>query len=460
MDNGQLTIDTAKPKGLEHLGNGIHMSTITGGVYETTRKETEPGAERFNGQTTKNVPWVYWGSDDNYPQRLIDAVKSDPVATLIGKKIAFLFGRGLMFYKKTVDDKGNEKISIVPDEQVPVEIKDFFRKNQFKRFMYGVLTDFVWWCSVPVQYITTNGGQIDTVKWQRRKNVRPEWRNPETGEIDNYYLSGFFGNGSSINENVVKVPAFKLDQNQSGIYIHDLPSVDKDYSPDADWHGITRWLNIAAKIPRWILANIDNSLNFKYHVKIPLDYILKRVPEENYKTKEEREQAIQAFESALYKKIDDYLAGEKNVHKAFYSKVAVDDLGKPLPGWEIIPIENNIQHEAWLRAYGTAAMAMISGIGLAPSIAGSILPNGLGSGSGSDLREQFNFFMQVMTSIPREICLEPWEFIKHRNGWPEDLHLGFRDVVLQSTDQNKSGFAKQNEDAPTTDAGDNNKIQP
>jgi hypothetical protein len=454
--------ETPPKKGIEFLGNGIHMSTLTGGVYETTRKETEPGAEVF--QKTSSEPWVRWGTDDNYPQRLIDVVKSDPIATLIGKKIAFLFGRGLMFYKKEVvkdgPGKGTEKIIIVPDEEVPQEVKDFFRINDFKRFMYGVLTDFVWWCSVPVQYVDTQGGKIVGIKWQRRKNVRPEWRNETTGEIENYYLSGFFGNGANINLNVARIPAFKKFGNGSGLYIHDLPSVDKDYSPDADWHGITRWLNIASKIPRWILANIDNSLNFKYHVKIPLDYILKRVPEEAYKTRAEWEKAIQEFETALYKKIDDYLAGEKNVHKAFYSKVAVDDAGKPLPGWEIIPIENSIQHEAWLKAYGTAAMAMISGIGLAPSIAGSILPNGLGSGSGSDLREQFNFFMQVMTSIPREICLEPWEIIKFRNGWPEWLHLGFRDVVLQSTDQNKSGFTKQNEDAPTTDAGDNNKTQP
>ena len=96
-------------------------------------------------------------------------------------------------------------------------------------------------------------------------------------------------------------------------------------------------------------------------------------------------------------------------------------------------------------------MAMISGIGLSPSIAGSILPNGLGQGSGSDLREQFNFYIQVMTSIPREMTLEPWEFIKHRNGWPEDLHLGYRDVILQSTDQNKSGYTKQQEQSPTSD---------
>lgn len=437
-------------KTLSPAGNGIYISTLTGGVYETTRTVVEPGADRANGRVTTQK-WVQWGVDDNYPQRLIDAVKSDPVASLIDKKIAFHWGRGLMFYKKDVDANGNEKISVVPDKQVPQEIKDFMRATDFKRQMWGFISDFEWWRSFAVQYITGGDGRIVDIKWQKRKNVRTEWKNDETGKIDNYYLSAYFGNGATVNSNVVPVPAFDKNGNGSGIYIHDLPSIDKDYNPDAAWHGITRWLNIAAKIPRWILANIDNSINFKYHIKIPQAYIEKMVPEEKYKNHQEWLEAVQKFESDLYKKMDSYLAGEKNVHKAFYSKVAVDDMGKPLPGWEIIPIENKIEHEAWLRAYGTAAMAMISGIGLAPSIAGSILPNGLGAGSGSDLREQFNFYIQVMTSIPREVTLEPWEIIKYRNKWPEDLHLGFRDVVLQSVDQNKSGFTKQNEQAPTSD---------
>lgn len=454
-----MSTETAIPKkskAIEMLGNGMHISASTGGVYETTKKEVEPDADASAFGSSTGKKWVRWGSDNNYPQRIIDAVKSDPVAALIAKKIAFHYGRGLMFYKKEIDEKGNEKIKIVPDADVPAEIKEFFRVNKFKRFMYGMAIDYNWFYSVPAQYITSNDGKIIQVKWQKRKNVRSGWPDEKTGEVKFYYLSGMWPNPQE--NQVAEVPAFDPEGKSSGIYIHDLPSVDKEHNPDADWHGITRWLNIAAKIPRWILANIDNSLNFKYHVKIPLDYFLQRCPVEAYKTDQERQAAIQKLESETYQRIDDYLAGEKNVHKAFYSKVAVDEQSKPLPGWEIVPIENNIQHEAWLRAYGTAAMAMISGIGLAPSIAGSILPNGLGSGSGSDLREQFNFYMQVMTSIPREITLEPWEIIKHRNGWPEDLHLGFRDVVLQSTDQNKGGFEKQNEESPTSDKTDDLKV--
>lgn len=432
---------------LKGIEPGIHFSASTGGIYETAKYDVEPDTRN---QSTQVKPYARWGKDNNYPQRLIDAVKSDPVAALLEKKAAFHYGRGLMFYNKTIDDKGNEQISMVDEINLPQEIKDFMRVNDFKKFMQGIIADFEWWHSYAVQYVSNNAGQIIEIKWTRMKDVRPEQRDASTGEIKNYYLSGYWPNPQENQYRIV--PAFDKFGKNSGLYMHSQISIDKDYFSDPAWHGITRWLYIASKIPRWILANIDNSMNIKYHVEIPFKYFLDRNPQERYKTDAEWKFAIQTDQEEVFTRMDDYLAGEQNVHKAFYSFINIMEDGKEAPGWKLTVLDNKIQDEAWLRAYGTAAIAMISGIGLSPSIAGSILPNGLGAGSGSDLREQFNFYIQVMTTIPREVTLEPWEIIKHRNGWPEELHLGYRDIVFQSLDQNKSGFAQQNEQAPTNDS--------
>jgi hypothetical protein len=460
MQQLPLNIPSAKSKDqLMRIENGVHISA-SGGIYETTKKEVEPDSYNLSGSRASNYPWAKWGSKDDYPQRLIDAVSADPAATLLEKRAALHWGAGMMFYNKKVDEKGNERIEIVPDEKVPQEILDFMWLNDWPNFQQGIINDFEWWHQFAVQYITNYQGKVLEVKWQRRKDVRSELRNVDTGKIDNYYLSGRFGMGNMSISEAAKVPSFNKFAPNTGLYMHRLVSIDKDYNPQPAWHGITRWLNIAAKIPRWILANIDNSINIKYHVKIPMEYFLKRHPAEAYKTGEERNAAIQKDEAELYQKIDSYLAGEENVNKAFYSKVAVGEDGKALPGWEIIPLDNKINHDAWLQAYGTASMAITSGMALSPSISGQILPNGLGSGSGSDLREQFNFYMQVMTAMPRQTTLEPWEMIKRLNGWPKELHLGYKDVILQSTDQSKGGFAKQNEQAPTNDSQQNNKTQP
>ncbi len=433
---------------LQLIAPNIHMSTITGGVYETSKLEVEPDAKSQPATSVK--PYAKWGKDNNYPQRLIDAVKSDPIAALLEKKAAFHYGRGLFFYKKDVDEKGNERITVVPEKELPQVIKDLMRENEFKKFMQGVITDYEWWHSFGVQYVSDGTGKILQVKWQRMKDIRPEKRNLNSGEVKNYYLSGYWPTPNESEYAVV--PAFDKTGTNSGLYVHSAISIDKDYFSDPAWHGITKWLYVASKIPRWILANIDNSMNLKYHVQIPFKYFQDRNPVERFKTDAEWKAAIQADIEATFRRMDEYLAGEQNVHKAFYSFISLLEDGKPAPGWEITVLDNKIQDEAWLKAYGTASMAMISGIGLSPSIAGSILPNGLGSGSGSDLREQFNYYIQVMTTMPREVTLEPWEIIKYRNKWPEEIHLGYRDVVFQSLDQNKSGFAVQNEQSPTNNS--------
>lgn len=452
-----MAAENKKDFELMRIEANVAFSGRTGTIYETTKAEVEPDAASQSG-TASGKPWARWGTDNNYPQRLIDAVMSDPSATLVDKRRAMHWGRGLMFHKRRIE-KGKEIIDPIADEFPNAEIEDFFYLNDIENFQQGCIGDFEWWNCYPVQYVSNNLGKILTVTWTRQKDVRPEMRNPKTGRIENYYLSGHWPTPQE--GYYTKVPAFdRTNPTSSGLYKHQLVSIDKDYNPQPAWHAITRWLYIASKIPRWILANIDNSINLKYHIKIPLEYFLKRHPVENYKTAAERNQAIQDDEAKLFKSMDDFLAGEKNAQKNFYSKVAIDDSGKPLPGWEILAIPNELKDEAWLNAYQVAEMAIVSGNGMSPSLGGITLPNGLGSGSGSDLREQFNFYMQVMTAQPRQTTLEWYKIVKRRNGWPKDIHLGYRDVILQSTDQAKSGFVKQNEDAPTSDGGDNNKTQP
>lgn len=431
---------------MRDLGGGFYVSE-TGGMYETTKEAIEPDAGKRNVSVK---PWARWGSDNDYPQKLINTVMADPAATEIETLQALHYGLGYFFYKKEVDEKGNERIVYVPNDQIPAEIEDFLWRNDWDNFIQGIIGDYEWWHAFYVQYVRDGAGKITMVKWHRMKDCRPELRDRATGKIKNVYVSGMWPNPTEGEYAVIPTFDPRDETSAFGMFKHQLVSIDKDYFPQPGWHGISRWLHLAGKIPRWILANIDNSINLKYHVEIPLDYFLQRCPPEAYKSDPERQQAIAQLEQDTYQKIDGYLAGEKNVHKAFYSKISVDDSGKPLPGWKINVLDNKVQDEAWLRAYGTASMAITGGFGLSPSISGKVLPNGLGSGSGSDLREQFNFQMQVKTARPRKVTLEPWEFIKRINKWPKDLHMGYRNVILESTDKNPTGFTKQKEESPTS----------
>src|SRR5690349_423053 len=121
-------------KDIKHIG-GFHVSSTTGVLYETSKSEVEPDA---GVNTYSSKAWARWGSDNNYPQRLIDAVMADPHASLLERRRAMHWGRGLMFFKKKVDEKGNEQIEIVPEDKVPTEIQDFFFLNDMPNFFQGI----------------------------------------------------------------------------------------------------------------------------------------------------------------------------------------------------------------------------------------------------------------------------------------------------------------------------------
>jgi hypothetical protein len=74
----------------------------------------------------------------------------------------------------------------------------------------------------------------------------------------------------------------------------------------------------------------------------------------------------------------------------------------------------------------------------------------MGAGSGSNIRESFNYYMQLHVVIPRQTTLEALNLVKKINGWPADVHFGFRNIVFQSVNENKSGYAVENESNPTS----------
>ncbi len=438
---------------LVQIENGIHFAAASGSILETTKYQIEPDTNPIMMASLSSKPWAIWGQTNDYPQRIIDENSEETASAgaLRFKRFAH-YGKGLMFYREDLD--ANNQILIKPllKKDIPKEIKKFWFDNDIENFQQGIIGDFEWWNFLHAQYIPNlERNKIVGINWVRTRDIRPKKRSTSTGKIDSYYLSHNWPLPKD--GEFVDIPAFdKRDpfKHPNAIYRHALVSIDKDYFPTPEWHSNIAWLNLAKRIPVWILANIENAVNLKYHIKIPQSYFEKLYPRDRFDSDEAWMKAMNDAEVLIKKKIDELLSGEKNVSKIFYSKIAIDENGTPLPGWEIIELKNDIKDGAWLQGYGTAAAAICTAHGVPPSLAGLILANGLGTGSASDVREQFNYYMQLHTVIPRQTTLEWFEFVKMFNKWPEDIHLGYREVILQSLDQNKSGFSVQNEQSPTS----------
>jgi hypothetical protein len=434
------------------IKQGVSFGISSGTVMEVTKAAVEP--DSINKALANVLPYAIWGKNNNYPQELIDDNKGEVASVgALRFKINAHFGKGLFFYRVQVDDKGFENRIPIPFENLPPAIKEFWWMNDMNNFFQGIIKDFEWFNHYNAQYIPNKAkNAIVNVKWQRAVNTRIGKRDTKTGEIKKFYLSSKWPNPTK--DEYAEVPAFNpYDpfKHPNAIYQHKLVSIDRDYYPDAEWHSNKRWLTLAKKIPHWINANIDNSANIKYHVEIPEQYFIDLYPDSNYNSKEETIAARKTAEAALKAEIDTCLTGVDNPSKIFYTKFAVDpNTGTVIPGWKITELKGEMKDGAWLNAYSTAAAAITTGHGSRPSLTGMVLSNNLNVGSGSDTREQFNFYMQLNTVIPRQTTLEVWDFLKRFNRWPEDIHLGYKDIILQTVDQNKSGYLVERESSPTS----------
>ena len=435
---------------IKDIAPGVSIGMTSGTVMEIIKSETEPDALLENQVSTK--PYAIWGKDNNYPQRVIDSnmQQETSAGALMFKSIAH-FGRGLYFYYSDVDDNGNEKQRMVKFTSLPLEIQEFYRVNNLNNFIQGIIQDFEWWNFFYVQYIPNKAkNKIVQLNWIRTRDVRTAKRDPKNGKIPAYHISD---NWKLQNPVINSVPVF--DENEpfrypNAVMKHQLVSIDKDYYPTAYWQSNFRWIEVARRIPRWILANITNSVNIKYHVEIPERYFLDLYPDKNYNSAQEALTARKTAEENLKREIDACLAGEENAMKIFYTKFAVDMNGNVIPGWKITPIGNDLKDAAWLSAYATGAAAICTAHGVDPGLTGIVSPSALNVGSGSDLREKFNFYMQLRTVIPRQTTLEWWEIVKRVNGWDPDLHLGYRNILLDTLNTAKGGFQVENESNPTS----------
>lgn len=427
---------------------------------DISRKGQEPDAKPYKSGQKGDNKWAVWGKNNKYPHELVDLNMADTTSSACLKfKIAAHYGHGLYIYKKEITADGKEK-KVPLDLNAFPEIKDFFLRNDIENIQQAIITDYEWWNWYVMEMIPgSNDGNKKIAQVNRIPvvNTRLGVQNKENGRIEKVYISGEFGGAKeptkAANISVVdKRDLYAEDSNFNDkfAFIGKLISVDRQYYPLPSWHSVNKFLNLSLEISDWILSNINNSMNVKYHVRYPKEYFNELCPINAYKTQELRVEAIKTEKSDLFGKLDEVLSGTANVGKYFHSAFDVySNNGQPL-GFEILPIKNETNHEAYLPAFDTSAAAIANAHNAPLQLVGISLSKGMGSGSGSDIREQFNFYMQMHVEIPRETTLEWLYAVKKINGWPEEVEFGYRNIILQSMNENKSGYAVENEANPTT----------
>jgi hypothetical protein len=456
MDKGKIDIDQVKKT---HIERAQVVASMAGPKQlNIDRRSQEPDAKPYNAGKTTNLPYAKWGADNKYPQQVVNLnVQDTTSAACLNFKIKAHYGKGIFLYKNEVDEYGHEQKVPLNLSDYP-EIEEFFILSEIENHQQSIISDFEWWNWYVTEFIfSENRKKVLYANRIPAINCRLQLHN-DRGISQKIYVSGEFNGDKQPMEpesiDLISLKSWMIDKKRpaKAVFVAKQTSVDRQYYPLPMWHSNNKFLNLSLEISDWILSNINNSINVKYHIQYPQGYFEAICPRTAYETDADQLAAIKSEKQKLFSEIDECLSGTSNVGKYIHTWTRKDPLDPSKDvEFKITPIKNETNHEAYLPAFDTSAAAIANAHNAPLDLVGLSLSKGMGSGSGSNIRESFNFYMQLHTEVPRQTTLEWLYLVKKINDWPKDVHFGYRNIVFQSVNENKAGYAVENEANPTSD---------
>ena len=438
---GKVEFDLASGTGYL-AGSKTFVSTSGQGTLSS------PGAEPTNPSPRKNSdskPWSPWGSDNNFPQTVIDLISKSTVApAALQFKIKAIYGKGVVPVRVELDEKGNEILSKVEDKEVEL----FFKENNIRKYLRECITDYVWFGNVfPEIILNKRRNRIVRIYSNEATYCRWEKINSDSGKIENCYVSAMWP--SPRKDEVITVPvADPYDLipsiNDSSAYKFIVPvsnpSPGKSYYQLVAWDGARSngWIDVANEIPRFKRSMFKNQMDIKYHVKIPYEYWENKFKAAGGKLTDEEKKAVITEELG---RLNEFLRGSENAGKSFISHYGVDPISKKeMASWSIEPIDDKVKEGKWLPDSAAANSEILFAMSVDPSLMGAGMPGGSAysgsSGSGSDKRESF-LIQTALLQTDRDTILEPLHLVRDFNGWDPNIQFRFVDTILTTLDKGK-----------------------
>jgi hypothetical protein len=401
-------------------------------AIDTALTYTEENSAQLSTNVDRGKKYANWGENNDFPFQAMKLFSKNPITmNALNFKIKAHYGKGVRVVKK-VYDKGKEILEMVDLAQYP-EIEDFFYENAVnEEYVLESVTDCEWFINIFPEFILNKGRtKINRIRHNEAANTRMGLINPKTGLPDYFYIADSWPNPKD--EDIQTVPGYNPKNptaNPKFIQQFCQPSIGKAYYQLAYWLGSETWVKVQNKVPELINSFIENQMNLKYHVQIPFSYFDKLIKPENYGSNEAYLAAYENEKTLTMDGIDEQLSGPANSGKNLFSMYGIDDDGKPVGEWKITVIDSAFKHDAYMNMYETSSSAVASAHNVPPALAGILFPGKMGAGSGAEIRESFNHYVQLHTQIPRKVTLSPFRFIHRFNKWPRELDYIFEDIDL------------------------------
>lgn len=384
-----------------------------------------------NTQLTAGYKIAKWGVDNLKPSQMMKLVRDNHIKPqLLLTERDFIMGSRLGHFKERYEN-GKRIIEHVDVDQ---EVLDWEDEVGLDNYWFAVCSNWVHFRNIPnFASLDSKTKKVASLSVIDCLDIRKEVF--INGITNQFFIHPNWG--IPVQDQIKILPAFdKTNPVKFGEFVYwvqdHIPG--QPYYTYPAWWGTENWTRVSNNIPAFHVAGLENGYNLKYHIKVPYEYLLKLTagnedPKELMKKREE-----------LVQSMDGFLSGVKNKDKTFISFSFKDNFGKEALGWEIIPLDNKMTDDAYVKLDEHANVNQTSGHGVDPSLAGIDTGRGLGK-SGSELRITYDTHIALRTPQPRQRCTEFLnKVVMKLNGWKDKgFFYGVEDVQMTTLDVNPTG---------------------
>lgn len=375
------------------------------------------------------------GASNNLPKQVRDILEIQHLGSgIFKKKKNFLFGQGPALYTISYDEEGKRIKKFVNDAEIEAWLKTW----DYAKYLRDTAVDYYHAEIVYAKVFRNRGPRIGAnaiiTKLEHVGVHKARLGYPESGKITRI-LTGDY----DFNRNFVLYPVFdKYDPFRFGVSMafNNAYSFARDWYPVPSYYGTLNWLNRSSAVPQILKSLTDNSLNIRWHIKVPATYwearkndLMQNCEQEGIKY---TDALLDTLKDDTFKKLADVLAGVKNVGKFFTSEKCYDEMGH-LEEWVIEPIDQKVKDfiDAQINVAKYADSATTSGLGLAPSLSNVIVE---GLNSGSEKLYDYKLYMTSEVDIDESIVCQTLNDAIEAN-WPnKNIRIGFYHDTVKTED--------------------------
>ncbi|MGQ1890641.1 hypothetical protein ACT29H_09385 [Thermophagus sp. OGC60D27] len=437
------------PNGRPLLAHGSGFMATTTGLDSVSRKQVSTVSPDLDYTVTVGTKTVAsWGDNNDFPNEAEKIInKTGVLNTGLQFIQRFTLGQGIFPCKvEGYDDDGNEVLKVVNDPK----ITSFVSSRMVRRYMANALRDYLKF-GVAFPEVIPNIDASQIVGIDVKNALFARYLEKKNGIIPGVIVSGDWPDSPSDYKTIDLLDPFDPFSHLNGLrilkkikgktFIYPLRNEwsNNEYYPVPLWHSahVAGWTSIAQKVPSFLMKMYENQISFKWHIKIPYAYWERRYPENNFKSLEDRQAAIQAEMDS----IEENLTGPENAHKALFSMFEVNPSGRAEEQWEIENLADKNKPTENLVTSAAANSEILFALMINPNVFGAGMPGGTYAGNqgGSNIREAFLVNI-ALAWLDRQNILDPLELMLEFNGI-KDIELRFRNTILTTLD---TGSGTQN----------------